>query len=80
MLTSVLKLITPGVLDLLRAARDAQENSSPFRTGIYYGQIDYAPYHELAGDIPENVKQQMASLPQALLSGEILLSEPVPTP
>ena len=80
MLTSVLKLITPGVLDLLRAARDAQENSGPFRTGIYYGQIDYAPYHELAGEIPENVKQQMASLPQALLSGEILLSEPVPTP
>lgn len=80
MLTSVLKLITPGVLDLLRAARDAQDNSSPFRAGIYYGQIDYASFHELAGAIPENVKQQMASLPQALLSGGIHLFEPVPTP
>ncbi len=80
MLTSVLKLITPGVLDLLRAAKDAQDTSGPFRAGIYYGQIDYASFHELAGVIPQNVKEQLAPLPQTLLSGDIHLLDPLPTP
>ncbi len=80
MLTSVLKIVAPGVLDLLRAAREAQDNHSPFQTGIYYGQIDFAPYHELDALIPTKVKQQMAALPQALLSGDIHLNELIPTP
>jgi basic membrane protein A len=31
MLTSVLKLVTPGVFDLLKSARDAQDNNSAFQ-------------------------------------------------
>ncbi len=80
MLTSILKLISPGVENLLSAAKIDQENHSPFRTGTYYGQIDFAPYHELSALIPDEVKQLMADLPQTLLSGEIHLNELIPAP
>ena len=80
MLTSVLKLITPGVSDLLKAARGASDTQSAFRMGIYFGQIDFASYHELAALIPDEVKQQMAALPKALLSGDIHPNELVPAP
>lgn len=80
MLTSVLKLIAPGVTNLLRAAKDAQTRKSAFQTGVYIGQIGFAPYHELATLIPEDVKQRMLSLPQALLSGEIRTGIPAITP
>jgi basic membrane protein A len=80
MLTSILKLIAPGVIDLLRAAKDAQSRKSAFRTGIYFGQIGLASYHELAALIPDDVKQQMSTLPQGLFSGEIRLEEPATAP
>jgi basic membrane protein A len=80
LLTSVLKLVTPGVLNLLKAAREAQENKIAFRTGIYYGQIDFAPYHDLTALVPDKVKQQMSALPQALVSGSIRLNELLPAP
>ncbi len=80
MLTSVLKMIAPGVVDLLRAAKDGQAGTGTFRTGNYQGQIGFSPYHDLASLVPEEVKQQMSTLPQDLLSGEILTDVPTITP
>jgi len=80
MLTSVLKLISPGVVDLIQAAKDAQTRKSAFRTDNYLGQIGFAPYHDLASLISDGIKQQMSALPQALFSGEIRLDEPTTTP
>jgi basic membrane protein A len=79
-LASIMQLISPGVSDLVKAAREAADSHSPYRTGIYYGQVDFSPWHDLSEIVPDEVKQQMASLPQALLSGEIRLNELVPTP
>jgi basic membrane protein A len=80
MLSSVLKLVGSGVSDLVSAAKEASENQGPFRSGIYYGQVDFAPYHDLVSLIPEEVKHQIADLPQALLYGEIRPDEVVPFP
>jgi basic membrane lipoprotein Med (substrate-binding protein (PBP1-ABC) superfamily) len=80
MLTSVLKMIAPGVVDLLRAAKNAQARTGAFATGNYPGQIGFAPYHELASLVPDDVRQQMSTLPQALLSGKIQTKVPVTTP
>ncbi len=80
MLTSVLKFIAPGVEDLLQAAREAQIGKEAFRKGIYFGEIGFAPYHDLDGLVPENVKQQMVALPQALRTGEIHMNEPTTAP
>jgi basic membrane protein A and related proteins len=79
-LTSVVKMVGPGVSDLVRAAKDASDSKSPYRTGIYYGQVDFSPWHELSAAVPDEVKQQMTSLQQALLSGDIQTNELVPSP
>ncbi|MBE3066297.1 MAG: BMP family ABC transporter substrate-binding protein [Chloroflexi bacterium] len=79
-LTSVLKGITPALADLLKSAREAQTQTGIFTTGTFPGPIGYAPYHDLVLLIPDEVKQVMSTLPQALLSGEISTEKPVTAP
>jgi basic membrane protein A len=79
-LTSVLKLITPGIVDLLRAVKDAQAGTSPFPSGNYTGQIGFAPFHELDSLVPEEVKQKVTGLPQEFLSGRIQIEYPAMAP
>ena len=79
-LTSVLKMIAPGVVALLRAAKNNQTGTGIFAAGNYLGQIGFAPFHELAALVPEEVKLEMSKLPQALLSGEIQMGVPATTP
>jgi basic membrane protein A and related proteins len=71
LLTSVLKMVSPGVEDLLREARENQVGSGAFRAGVHLGTIGLAPFHELDAHVPEQVRLQMADLIQALASGEI---------
>jgi basic membrane protein A and related proteins len=69
--TSVMKLIAPGVVELINAARNAQVQTSGFPSGNYVGQVGLAPYHDLDTSVPDEVKARMTDLTQALLSGEI---------
>jgi basic membrane protein A len=69
--TSFVKMIAPGIADLISAAKEAQIGIAPFPSGIYSGQVGLAPYHELGPSIPEEVKSRIDTLYQALLSGEI---------
>jgi len=78
-LTSVLKMIAPGIVDLLRAARQAQTQTGTYPAGNYPGQIGFAPYHELASLVHEDVRQKMFALPQTLLSGKIQMEVPATT-
>jgi basic membrane protein A and related proteins len=79
-IASAMKLIEPGISDLIKAARDSAINHSPFRTGIYYGQVGFSPWHELSVSVPDEVKQQMKFISQALLLGEIQPNELTPSP
>ncbi len=78
--TSFVKLITPGIADLISAAKDGQSGIAPFPSGNYLGQVGLAPYHELSQSIPENVKLRIEELYQALLSGEIQTGVSIPPP
>jgi basic membrane protein A len=70
-LTSVLKVI-PGVLvDLLRSAREAQNQTAIFPFGNFDGPVGLAPYHDLASFVPGEVKQQLTDLTRSLVSGEL---------
>jgi basic membrane protein A len=73
-------MIAPGVVDLLQAAKDNQTGAGVFAAGNYLGQIGFAPYHELDSLVPEEVKQELSRLPQALLLGEIHTGVLIPTP
>ena len=66
MLTSAMKLITPGVFDLIKAAKEGT-----IQSGDVFGSGGYAPYHDLDGDVPADVKAAMEKLNADLLSGAV---------
>jgi len=66
MLSSAMKLITPGVFDLIKNAKDGS-----FPVGNFFGAAGYAPYHDLEGDVPADVKAEMEKINAGLLDGSI---------
>jgi basic membrane protein A len=66
LLSSAMKLITPGVFDLVKLAKDGK-----FPDGNYFGSAAYAPYHDLDGTVPAEVKAKMEEINKALLDGSL---------
>ena len=66
LLSSAMKLITPGVFDLIKLAKDGK-----FPDGNYFGKAAYAPYHDLDGKVPAEVKAKMEEINKALLDGSL---------
>ncbi len=66
LLTSVIKLVTQNVYDLIKLAF-----KDKFPVGNYIGGIAYAPYHDLKGAIPAKVKERMKQIAQGLADGSI---------
>ena len=77
---SVLKLITPGIMELINTARDAQAGSSVFPSGNYEGQVGLSSYHDLVSSVPDEVKLRMTELNRALISGETQTGVTITTP
>ena len=68
---SVLKLISPGIAELIKRARAAQAGDSVFPAGNTMGQVGLSPYHDMDSAIPDAVKLRMTELNQALISGNL---------
>lgn len=68
---SVMKMITPGIANLIGLARQGQAGTGIFPTGNTIGQIGVSSYHDLASSIPDEVKTRMHVLTLDLLSGKI---------
>jgi basic membrane protein A len=68
LLTSAMKPI-PGPLDALIGL--AKSGKFP-ATGVYVGSAGYAPYHDLASQVPANVDAEMQALLKGLADGSIL--------
>lgn len=66
MLSSAMKLITPGVAELIAAAKDGS-----IAAGNFTGAAGYAPYHDLDGSVPAEVKAAMEEINKGLLDGSI---------
>jgi basic membrane protein A len=77
---SILKLIAPGVAELIKTAKGAQSGSSVFPSGNYLGQVGLSSYHDLGTSIPDEVKTHMTALDQALLSGSLQTGVPLTSP
>jgi basic membrane protein A len=71
MLSSAMKLIIPGVFELIRLSRNGA-----FPSGNYFGDVTYAPHHELDGDVPAEVKTMMEEINAGLLDGSIKTNVP----
>lgn len=66
MLSSAMKLITPGVFELIKLSKDGA-----FPGGNYLGDVTYAPYHDLEHEVPTEVKTAMEQISAGLLDGSI---------
>lgn len=66
MLSSAMKLITPGVSDLI-----AETQSGLVSDGNIYGAGGYAPFHELEGGVSPEIKATMEEINAGLLDGSI---------
>jgi basic membrane protein A and related proteins len=75
MLSSAMKLITPGVFELLRSARNGS-----FPSGNYEGQVTYAPFHDLDNRVPPEVKAAMEQIDAGLIDGSIETNVPAEKP
>jgi basic membrane protein A len=66
MLSSAMKLITPGVAELAAAAK-----AGTIKAGNFVGTAGYAPYHDLDSKVPADVKTAMEKINAGLLDGSI---------
>jgi len=74
-LSSAIKLITPGVFDLIKLAKEGT-----FPSGNYLGEAGYAPYHDVDSEVPTQVKEEMDKIQAGLLDGSIVTGVPPEKP
>src|SRR5581483_405070 len=66
LLSSAMKLITPGVFNLIKGAQDGS-----FKGGNNVGDVDIAPYHDLDSKVPDAVKTKMQQTVADVKAGKI---------
>jgi basic membrane protein A len=71
MLSSAMKMITPGVFDLIKLS-----NEGALPAGNYFGAAGFAPYHDLDSQVPAEVKAKMEEINAALLNGSLQTGVP----
>jgi len=67
LLSSAMKLITPGVFDLVKMAKEGKFPGG----GNFFGTAGYAPFHDLDGKVPAAVKAKMEEIAKGLIDGSI---------
>jgi len=66
LISSAMKLITPGVFDLIELS-----TSGAFPAGNFFGATGLAPFHDHDGDVPQEVKDKLAEIDAGLQDGSI---------
>lgn len=66
LISSAMKLITPGVVELVKAA-----HAGSFPAGNYFGGSGLAPFHDFDASVPQEVKDQIATIDAGLKDGSI---------
>jgi len=67
LVSSAMKLITPGVFDLIKLAQDGK-----FPGGNYFGAVGLAPFHDFDANIDAAIKTKLAEIDKALADGTIV--------
>jgi basic membrane protein A len=66
LLSSAMKLITPGVANLIKAVKDGT-----FKGGNVTGEVGLAPFHDFETKVPAEVKAKLAEIDKGLKAGTI---------
>lgn len=66
LVSSAMKLITPGVVDLLTAAMN-----DAFPSGNFFGGSGLAPFHDFEDTVPQEVKDELVTIKAGLDDGSV---------
>jgi basic membrane protein A len=66
LISSAMKLITPGVVGLVEMS-----NKGEFPAGNFFGATGLAPFHDLDGDVSQEIKDKLAEIDAGLQDGSI---------
>jgi basic membrane protein A len=66
LISSAMKLIVPGVFDLVQAHVDGA-----FPGGNFVGQVGLAAFHDFDATVPQEVKDRLAEIERLLVDGQI---------
>ncbi len=66
LVSSAMKLITPGVFDLVEMAKNGE-----FPGGNFVGETGLAPFHDFDSQVPQAVKDKLAEIDKGLRDGSI---------
>jgi basic membrane protein A len=66
LVTSAMKLITPGIVDIIVAWNDGEPP-----TGNFIGEVGLADYHDFSSVVPEDIQGQIEELTPQVLSGDV---------
>jgi basic membrane protein A len=66
LISSAMKLISPGVFDLVSLAKDGA-----FPGGLYFGETGLAPFHDFDSQVPQEVKDKLDEIDAGLNDGSI---------
>jgi basic membrane protein A len=67
LLTSAMKLLTPGTFDLIKMAKEGNFPAG----GNYLGAAGLAPYHDLADSVPADVDAKIQEIDAAFKAGSL---------
>ncbi|HEY3110986.1 MAG TPA: BMP family ABC transporter substrate-binding protein, partial [Chloroflexota bacterium] len=74
LLSSSMKLITPGVFDIVKSVQDGK-----FKGGNVVGEVGLAPFHDLEPQVPAAVKSKLAEIDKGLKDNSIKVGFQKPT-
>ncbi|MCP4415793.1 MAG: BMP family ABC transporter substrate-binding protein [Chloroflexi bacterium] len=66
LVTSAMKLITPGVFDLAELSKDGS-----FPSGNFFGDVGLAPFHDFDSNVSDDIKATLEEINAGLLDGSI---------
>jgi basic membrane protein A len=66
LVSSAMKLITPGVLDLVKQAQ-----AGTFPKGNFFGAVGLAPFHDFDSTVAQEIKDKLAEIDKGLQDGSI---------
>ncbi len=66
LVSSAMKLITPGVAELIKMAYEGN-----FPGGNYVGDVGLAPFHDFEDKVPQDVKDLLKKVREGLMNGSI---------
>ncbi|HET7328082.1 MAG TPA: BMP family ABC transporter substrate-binding protein [Nocardioidaceae bacterium] len=75
-LTSVMKGMDVAVKQVIETTMNGEFDGEPYIGTLENGGVQLAPFHEHEDEVPDELKQQLDEVKQAIISGDIKITSP----